>query len=107
MHSDWSDGHDPMEAMARAAVELGYEYIAITDHSPHAATRRTVDADRLQCQADEIRRVQQRVPSLTILHGVEVDILPDGELDRTPRRSNRSTSWWHRCTTARDRIVTS
>ena len=81
MHSDWSDGHDPIEAMTRAAVELGYEYIAITDHSPHAETRRTVDADRLRRQADEIRRVQQRVQGITILHGVEVDILPDGDLD--------------------------
>ena len=81
MHTDWSDGHDPIEAMARTAVDLGYEYIAITDHSPHAETRRSVDADGLRRQADEIRRVQQRVQGITILHGVEVDILPDGDLD--------------------------
>ncbi len=81
MHTDWSDGHDSIEAMARTAAELGYEYIAITDHSPHAETRRSVDADRLRRQADEIRRVQQRVQGITILHGVEVDILPDGDLD--------------------------
>ena len=81
MHSDWSDGHDPIEAMALAAQKLGYEYIAITDHSPHAETRRTVDAGRLQRQAGEIQRVRDRVNGLTILHGVEVDILPDGSLD--------------------------
>jgi DNA polymerase (family 10) len=81
MHSDWSDGQDPIEAMAEAAQALGYEYIAITDHSPHAETRRAVDPARLRRQAAEIERVRARLPQLTILHGVEVDIMPDGTLD--------------------------
>ncbi|HJO39286.1 MAG: PHP domain-containing protein [Vicinamibacterales bacterium] len=81
MHSDWSDGQDPIEVMAEAAQALGYEYIAITDHSPHAETRRAVDPARLRRQAAEIERVRTRLPQLTILHGVEVDIMPDGTLD--------------------------
>jgi DNA polymerase (family 10) len=81
MHSTYSDGQDSLESMVAAASVLGYEYIAITDHSESAAAARTVSLDDLERQRDEIARVRERYPALTILHGIEVDIMPDGRLD--------------------------
>jgi DNA polymerase (family 10) len=81
LHSDWSDGRDPIAAMVRMARALGYEYVAITDHSASAAASRVVTVDRLLQQAREIDRVQRQFPEIAILHGVEVEILPDGTLD--------------------------
>lgn len=81
MHTDWSDGRDPVAAMAEAANALGYEYIAITDHSPHSGASRNLTADGVARQADEIAAVRERYPRMTILHGCEVDILTDGRLD--------------------------
>ena len=81
VHSSWSDGRDTIEGMALAARNLGYQYVAITDHSPHAGTRRVVGMDSLQAQADELARVRQNVNGIAILHGIEVDILPDARLD--------------------------
>lgn len=81
VHSDWSDGRDSIEDMVVAAHGLGYEYIAITDHSPSARTARTVNAGQLARQAQEIDRIRARVSGITVLRGVEVDILPDGTLD--------------------------
>ena len=81
MHSTWSDGRDSIEAMVAICAALGYEYIAITDHSETAAASRTVRSDQLALQRDEIDRLRERYPALTILHGIEVDILEDGRLD--------------------------
>ena len=81
MHSLWSDGRDPIEAMVQECVALGYEYIAITDHSPHSAAARNLTLDGVKKQADEIARVREQFPAITILHGCEVDILADGKLD--------------------------
>jgi DNA polymerase (family 10) len=81
MHSLWSDGRDPIEAMVDACHELGYEYLAITDHSPHSAAARNLTIDGVEEQADEIAALRERYPDLAILHGCEVDILPDGRLD--------------------------
>jgi DNA polymerase (family 10) len=81
MHSLWSDGRDSIEAMVTACMGLGYEYIAITDHSPRAASSRTLTLDGVKRQADEIARLRQRYPDIAILHGCEVDILRDGRLD--------------------------
>jgi DNA polymerase (family X) len=85
MHSTWSDGHDSIELMALGCRDLGYEYCAITDHSPHSAASRNLSVDDVKRQADEIAGVQERVPQLTILQGCEVDILPDGRLDLPDR----------------------
>jgi DNA polymerase (family 10) len=60
---------------------LGYEYIAITDHSEHAAAFRTVDRDDLERQRDEIALLQDEFPGMTILRGIEADILADGRID--------------------------
>jgi DNA polymerase (family 10) len=81
MHTVWSDGRDTVEAMAAACADLGYEYMAITDHSPHSSASRNLTIDGVKRQADEIAAVRERHPSMTILHGCEVDILPDGRLD--------------------------
>jgi DNA polymerase (family X) len=85
MHSTWSDGRDTIEAMAAACHALGYEYIAITDHSPSSAASRTLSLDGVMRQADEIAQVREQFPGLVILHGCEVDILPDGRLDLPDR----------------------
>jgi DNA polymerase (family 10) len=81
MHSLWSDGRDTIETMVAECHALGYEYIAITDHSPHSAASRNLTIDGVKKQADEIARVREQFPGITILHGCEVDILPDGRLD--------------------------
>jgi DNA polymerase (family 10) len=71
--------------MASQCRDLGYEYCAITDHSPHSAASRSLSIDDVKRQADEIAGVRDRFPELTILHGCEVDILPDGRLDLPDR----------------------
>jgi DNA polymerase (family 10) len=81
MHTLWSDGRDPIEAMVEGCRALGYEYMAITDHSPHSAAARNLTLDGVKKQAEEIARLRERYPDVTILHGCEVDILPDGRLD--------------------------
>jgi DNA polymerase (family 10) len=81
VHTDWSDGRDSIEGMAQAAVALGYEYLAITDHSPHSAATRNLTVDGVGRQAEEIASLGERYPQITILHGCEVDILSDGRLD--------------------------
>ena len=81
MHTSWSDGRDTVEAMIAECHRLGYEYLAITDHSQSAGTSRTLTADGLKHQADEIAAMRERFPSMAIFHGCEVDIMPDGRLD--------------------------
>jgi DNA polymerase (family 10) len=85
MHTMWSDGHDSVEAMVARCVELGYQYLAITDHSPHSIASRTLSVDDVKRQAEEIAEARGRHPDITILHGCEVDILPDGTLDLPDR----------------------
>jgi DNA polymerase (family X) len=81
LHSTYSDGQDPLATMVARAAALGYEYIAITDHSERAGAARTVSPDDLARQRDDIERLREQYPSMAILHGVEVDIMPDGSLD--------------------------
>jgi DNA polymerase (family 10) len=81
MHSSWSDGRDSILQMALAARELGYEYIALTDHSERSWASRRLLAVEIPLQRQEIEAVRAQVPGLEILHGVEVDIMPDGSLD--------------------------
>jgi DNA polymerase (family X) len=79
-HTTYSDGKNSIEEMARAAEELGMQYITISDHSPTAHYARGVSLDRLKEQWDEIAAVQERV-NVRILRGTESDILVDGSLD--------------------------
>jgi DNA polymerase (family 10) len=81
MHSTWSDGRDTIEAMVQECRSIGYQYLAITDHSPHSAATRNLALEGVGKQAEEIQRLRERYADITILHGCEVDILPDGRLD--------------------------
>ncbi|MEJ3742264.1 PHP domain-containing protein [Actinomycetes bacterium KLBMP 9797] len=82
-HSDWSDGGSPIEEMALAAVELGHEYVVLTDHSPRLTVARGLTADRLRRQLDHVAAVNDALPDgFRILTGIEVDILADGSLDQ-------------------------
>jgi DNA polymerase (family 10) len=81
MHSTWSDGRDTAETMALAAKQLGYEYIAITDHSQRAWSSRRLAVEEVPKQREEIQSLRERIPGIHILHGVEVDIMDDGTLD--------------------------
>ncbi len=80
-HSSWSDGQNTIADMVSAARQLGYEYIAITDHSERAGASRTLAADDVARQREEIEAVRTHNRDIEILHGVEVDIMPDGSLD--------------------------
>lgn len=79
-HTTYSDGKNSVLEMARAADELGMEYITITDHSPTASYAGGLDLDQLKRQWDEIAKAQEQV-RVRILRGTESDILADGSLD--------------------------
>ena len=80
-HTVWSDGRDTTETVIRSARALGYRYLAITDHSPTSKASRSLSIEGIVKQAKEIEALRPAYPELTILHGCEVDILPDGSLD--------------------------
>jgi DNA polymerase (family 10) len=80
-HTRATDGHDSLEAMVAAARKLGYEYLAITDHSKRVSVAHGLDRKRL---LDEIRRIDKlnaRLDDIVVLKSIEVDILEDGRLD--------------------------
>ena len=82
MHSTHSDGRNSIREMAEAARARGLKYIVITDHSAYSAIANGLSAERLLKQQDEVRRVNDDMgDSLTVLHGVEMDIRADGTLD--------------------------
>ena len=81
MHTTYSDGRDSLESMVEGCHALGYEYMAITDHSTRAAASRTLARDDIRHQRAAIDAQRERYPGMTILHGIEVDILQDGRLD--------------------------
>ena len=80
-HTTWSDGRATMLEMAQGAQALGYSYLGITDHSPRITVVHGLDAERLVAQSREMAEVQRQVDGLTLLQGIEVDILEDGALD--------------------------
>ncbi len=80
-HTKESDGHDSIESMAEAARARGLQYLAITEHSQRLAMAGGLDADRLARQIDQIDELNARLDGITLLKGVEVDILEDGKLD--------------------------
>jgi putative hydrolase len=84
VHSDWSDGGSPIEDMARTAVDLGHEYIVLTDHSPRLTVARGLSVERLLEQLEVVRGINERLAPFRILTGIEVDILEDGSLDQEP-----------------------
>ena len=81
VHTDRTDGRNPLEAMVRRARDHGYEYVAITDHSKALSMIQGFDEARVRQSAGEVEAVRREVPGIEVLHGIEVDILPDGSLD--------------------------
>jgi DNA polymerase (family X) len=81
MHSTWSDGRDTILDMVTTSRQLGYEYIAITDHSERSLASRKLSGSDIPRQRREIERVRTRVHGIHVLHGIEVDIMHDGSLD--------------------------
>ncbi len=83
-HSDWSDGGSPIEEMAFTAIELGHEYLVLTDHSPRLKVANGLSVARLTRQLEIVEAINEHLgDSFTLLKGIEVDILDDGALDQT------------------------
>jgi DNA polymerase (family 10) len=81
MHTTASDGRNSIEQMARAALERGLEYIAITDHSATHGFGNHVTADELRAQIERVREVDAALDGMRVLIGTETNILPDGSPD--------------------------
>jgi DNA polymerase (family 10) len=81
VHTSWSDGKASVLEMASAAVELGYGYLAICDHTPSVRVVPGLDADDLRRQGEEIAEANELVAPFRVLRGIECDILADGSLD--------------------------
>lgn len=81
MHTDWSDGINTIEEMAKKAMDLGYEYIAITDHSKSLKIANGLSVERLKEQIYYIKNLNEKFNNFDILTGIEVDILSDEVLD--------------------------
>ncbi len=84
-HSDWSDGGSPIEEMAFTAIELGHEYLVLTDHSPRLTVANGLSPARLTKQLGVVDAVNDHLAGsgFTLLKGIEVDILDDGGLDQS------------------------
>jgi len=80
-HTTWSDGRAGVEEMGRAAIELGYDYLAICDHTPAVGAVRGLSPDKVRRQGEEIAAANEVLAPFRILRGIECDILPDGRLD--------------------------
>jgi DNA polymerase (family X) len=80
-HTTWSDGKASVLEMASAARNLGYEYIAICDHTRNVRVVPGLDADDLRRQAEEIAAANEELAPFRVLRGTEVDIRADGSLD--------------------------
>ena len=80
LHSEWSDGNDPIELMVEAAAAQGYEYMALTDHSQGLGVANGLTVERLESQISLLREMQEKY-DITILCGSECDIRASGEMD--------------------------
>lgn len=80
-HTTASDGRASLEDMLNAARERGYDYLAITDHSPHVGVTQGLSIDQLEQQMDRIAELNDQASDIVLLSGIEVDILEDGALD--------------------------
>ncbi len=81
IHTMYSDGMNTITEMTHAALEKGYEYIAITDHTHHLKIAHGLDVDRFLEQIEEIDRLNESIEGIRVLKSAEVDILADGTLD--------------------------
>ncbi|TKV61639.1 PHP domain-containing protein [Nakamurella flava] len=84
-HSEWSDGGSPVEEMAVTALELGHEYLAMTDHSPRLTVANGLSPERLERQLDLVETINGRLAGqgFRLLSGIECDINEDGTLDQS------------------------
>ncbi|MFC9585154.1 PHP domain-containing protein [Streptomyces yangpuensis] len=89
LHSDWSDGGSPIEAMGRTAAGLGHEWAVLTDHSPRLTVARGLSPDRLREQLDVVAALNDDWAPFRLLTGIECDILDDGALDQEPELLER------------------
>ncbi|HEX3289826.1 MAG TPA: PHP domain-containing protein, partial [Gaiella sp.] len=80
-HTTWSDGRASVLELGTAARDLGYEYVAVCDHTRNVRVVPGLDADDVRRQAEEIDAANSQLAPFRILRGIEVDILPDGSLD--------------------------
>ena len=80
-HTRATEGRNSLQEMALAARERGFEYLAITDHSKHVTVAHGLDAKQLLAEIDDIERLNATLSGITLLKGIEVDILDDGRLD--------------------------
>ena len=81
VHTDWSDGKGSLEEMAKAAMELGYRYIAIVDHFRFAQAIPGLGPEELARQIEEIQELNRKLKGFRLLCGIEANILPDGTID--------------------------
>ncbi len=81
LHTDWSDGLNSIEQVVARAREKGYRYVAVTDHSRSLKIAGGLSLDRLREQHRKIRFLNEQLDDFCILTGIEVDILPKGDLD--------------------------
>ncbi|MGW5263947.1 DNA polymerase/3'-5' exonuclease PolX [Microbispora sp. NPDC004025] len=82
-HTDLTDGLAPMEEMAEAAAARGYDYYAVTDHAPDLSMQR-MTGEKALGQRERLRRLGAARPGMTLLHGCELNIGPEGEVDWPP-----------------------
>src|SRR5437764_8036072 len=76
-HSTWSDGGSPIDEMARAARDLGHEYLVLTDHSGSLKVAKGLSAERLRAQLKEVAALHEALAPVRTLTGTEVDIAED------------------------------
>ena len=79
-HTNLTDGLASLEDMVARASELGYRYVAITDHAPNLYMQRMTE-DKILAQREQVARLQATYPKMELLHGTELNIDPDGEVD--------------------------
>ena len=88
-HSDWSDGGSSIQEMAVTAMELGHDYLVLTDHSPRLKIANGLSTERLSKQLGVIDSISSAVGDFCLLKGIEVDILDDGSLDQSAEMLSR------------------
>ncbi|WP_299444435.1 PHP domain-containing protein [uncultured Phycicoccus sp.] len=90
LHSDWSDGGSPIDEMVLTGVELGHEWMVLTDHSPQLRVANGLTVERLRQQLKIVDGINRSLAGhFTLLKGIEVDILDDGSLDQTEEMLGR------------------
>lgn len=87
-HSTWSDGVDTIEKMAKTAIDKGFEYMVISDHSQVAFYAQGLSPERIAAQHQEVDALNAKLAPFKIFKSIEVDILNDGSLDYTPKVLN-------------------